>query len=117
MALNSSAIRSHWYVGNSLKYAGLGFPDKTLGIPWDTTGATYYTLVIVRDNANVSAYMNYSNDGDLELLGVSTATDNDPIVAPNGYQIGYCLPRNGGAYLDALVHSFTFWDNAALTLE
>ena len=88
-----------------------------MGIPWDTTGATYYTLVIVRDNANVSAYMNYSNDGDLELLGVSTATDNDPIVAPNGYQIGYCLPRNGGSYLDALVHSFTFWDNAALTLE
>ena len=53
----------------------------------------------------------FKTEAQLEEIGTAVIDNStDPIVAPNGYQIGYAMPRNGDEYMDALVKNFTYWD-------
>ena len=122
VAQTKDTIRCYWYgKEDEVWYNREDFLDYSH--EWDTTGATYYTLVIVRDNANINVYMNLTNDGELMLIGSAVMSPNgmntseDPLFAEQekGYQIGWSRPSEPQNYMNALIHSFTFWEGFALS--
>ena len=112
-----NAFRLNWWEGSTGKNNSQNFTDVTHY--WNLNGKTY-NFVLVRNNANIKVYMNFSSN-ELELIGSTVMsptgmdTEVDPLIAPNGYQIGYGAP-SGDEYMDALVKNFTYWDKA-LTLN
>ena len=86
VAQTKDTIRCYWYGKDDEKwYNREDFLDYSH--EWDTSGDTYYTLVIVRDNANINVYMNLTNDGELMLIGSAVMsptgmnTSEDPLFA------------------------------------
>ena len=112
-----NAFRLNWWEGSTGKNNSQNFTDVTHY--WNLNGKTY-NFVLVRNNANIKVYMNFSSN-ELELIGstVMSPTGMDTEVDHSHcskWISNWIWCSSGDEYMDALVKNFTYWDKA-LTLN